>query len=131
MSKKRKPSIFEGRLEKEDEGYAAEKEQFLELEEHSETPEEFATKASKGEKDITVDTFEGREELVESDEIAQWEEGFAEGAKARGEFGSCAHCGAVLSQDRTKIVEREIDHEIKFFCSNACAEKCLAKHKAI
>ena len=68
-------------------------------------------------------TEEGREELVEKGEIKPWEEGFSEGAEQKGELGTCAHCGKPLSQKESEVVEREIDGEKVWFCSDKCAAK--------
>jgi len=77
----------------------------------------------EGEKESDVYTAKGREELVEDGEISASEEGFMEGAEGKGELANCAHCGKVLSQDKSEIVEREIDDEIFLFCCDECAEK--------
>ena len=99
------------------------KHEFLELDEHDETPEEFTEEIAAGERDADVYTEEGREVLREESAIEDWEEGWVEGAEEKGELGVCARCGKPLSQKDEEIVEREIDHEIYFFCSNECAEK--------
>jgi len=114
-------TIFEGDLKKE--GVVAEKDEFLESEEHKESSDEIETKMHTGEKEVDVYTEEGREELMEDDEVSPREEAFAEGATARGGQGKCAHCGKVLSQQQDDVIEREIDHKITFFCSNECASK--------
>ena len=114
-------TIFEGDLKKE--GVSAEKEEFLESEEHSESSDDVETKMHTGEKAVDVYSEEGREELLEEDEISPREEAFSEGATDRGSQGKCAHCGKVLSQDQNEVIEREIDHKPHFFCSNECAAK--------
>ena len=126
--KKKGATIFEGRLDKEE--LSAEKEEFLEPEEHSEPHEEQEVKIHVGEKEADVYTAEGREELTEDEgQLAPWEEGFSEGAEEKGEQGTCSHCNKPLG-DREEVVEREISGEMKWFCSDTCAAKCEAKHKA-
>lgn len=115
-----KKTIFEGDLKKED--VNSEKEQFLENE-HTESSDEVETKMHTGEKDADVYSEEGREELLEDDQVSPAEEAFSEGAAGRGSQGTCAHCGKVLSQNQDEVVEREIDHTPHFFCSNECAAK--------
>ncbi len=104
--------------------YAPAKEQGILKEE---SPEEKELAMELGEKDEDVYTAEGREELVEDDEVDSWEEGFMEGAEGRGKLAKCAHCGKVLSQSKKRIIEREIDDEIHLFCSPECAEKGVRK----
>lgn len=87
------------------------------------TPEKLQTEMDTGEKPEEVYTEEGREKLVEDAEIEDWEQGFMEGAEERGEQGSCAYCGNLLGEDKTKVVEREFNGEIKWFCSAEHAQK--------
>ncbi len=127
MAKKPKPSIFEKpKRAAEEEKIEEQPEGFREHEEHPETPDEFKTKMRVGGAEIDVYTEEGREELVEEDEVAGWEEGFARGEDAP-EIAHCAHCGKVLGQDESKLIEREIDHTTYLFCSTVCATNGL-KH---
>ena len=116
-----KKTIFEGDLKKE--GVSSEKEEFLESEEHAESSDDVETKMHVGEKEVDVYTEEGREELMEEDEVSPQEEAFSKGAEAKGSMGKCAHCGKVLSQQQDEVVEREIDHKSYLFCSNDCASK--------
>ncbi len=116
-----KPSIFD-KPKKEDAGeFSEEKEGFKEPGEHSGTKEEYREKINEGSADADVYTEEGREELMEDDEVAEWEEGFSEG-EAEPEKAHCAACGKVLGQDESKIVEREINHKIWNFCCDKCAQ---------
>lgn len=71
-----------------------------------------------GERDEEVYDEEGREKLLENDEISPAEEGFMEGAEGGGKGAKCRKCGKILLQD---FVEKEIDGEIYRFCSNKCA----------
>lgn len=117
----RKKSIFTGDLKKE--GVESKKDEFLEDEEHEESSEDVEQEMHTGKKEADVYTQEGREELVEEDGISDWEEGFSEGAEEKGELGNCATCGKVLSQQKDKVVEKEVNHELLWFCSNKCAEE--------
>lgn len=69
---------------------------------------------------------EGREELVDDDEISPLEEGFMEGAHDDGQGAKCRKCGKILTDD---FVEREIGNEIYRFCSDECAEEYIKEHR--
>ncbi len=116
---KKKESIFE--KPKQDEEIVEEPEGFKEHEEHDETPDELEHKMHVGGKEVDVYTEEGREELLEEDEVDTWEEGFARG-EDNPELAHCAQCGKVLGQSQ-KLVEREIGHTTFLFCSDACAQQ--------
>ena len=112
----KKKTIFEGNLSRQE--ITAEQDEFLEQEEQPGSHEDHELKIHIGEKEADVYTEEGREELTEDDdEMAPWEEGFAEGATGRGQKAKCAACGKILSQDENKIVEREYRGETQWFCS--------------
>ena len=68
----------------------------------------------------------GREKLVEDDEIEPWEEGFMEGADVDGQQAKCRRCGKELTG--TDIIEKEIDGELFWFCSEECLEKYEKGH---
>jgi len=70
--------------------------------------------------DKDVYSEEGREDLVEGDEISAAEEGFMEGAHDDGQGAKCRRCGKVLMDD---FIERKVDNEIYRFCSDECADK--------
>lgn len=109
-----------------DEDALPSKDQFIDNpEEHESTREQYEQEIETGEKNESIYTQEGREELLEDGEIAPWEEGFAEGAEsdAGGHGGKCEHCGEILSQDMTKVVKKRTNHEVHWFCSSECAEK--------
>ncbi len=98
------------------------KEEFLdEATEHDESSDEVKKKMGTGEEEADVYSEEGREELVEADEVADWEEGFAKGAEGKGHSGKCACCGKVLSQEPDEVVERKYKGEVMEFCSDKCA----------
>ncbi|MBN1644941.1 ATP-dependent DNA helicase [Candidatus Woesearchaeota archaeon] len=99
---------------------ADEKEDYLKPEP---TSDETQGEIQEGAKDADTTTEEGREDLLENDEISPEEEAFAEGAEEKGELGVCAYCGKPLSQDQTEIVEREINGEKVWFCCDECASK--------
>jgi len=114
----KKGSIFD---KDKDSEFIDEPNEFLEPEEHTDTHTEHSTKISAGEQEADVYTEEGREELEESGEIAPWEEGFSQGAVARGELSTCAHCDTVLGGREENIIEREYGGQVRLFCSEKCA----------
>lgn len=123
MPKKKKESIFERPKRSEDEEEIVEEpEGFKEHEEHDETSDERETKMHVGGAEVDMYTEEGREELMEDDEITEWEEGFAEG-EDEPERAHCAQCGKVLSQNSSKLLEREMNHTTYLFCSTNCLNK--------
>jgi len=63
---------------------------------------------------------EGREDLVDNDEISPEEEGFMEGAHDGGQGAKCRKCGKILMDD---FIEKKIDGEIYRFCSEECSDK--------
>ena len=75
--------------------------------------------------DEEIYSEEGRKKLVEEDEIEPWEEGFMEGADEDGQHAKCRKCGKPLADD---VVEREIEGELYWFCSDECAEKYEEDH---
>ena len=97
--------------------------------ESDETSDEVKDEMNSGRADQDVYTEEGREKLLEDDELEPDEEGFMEGAEDRGEQTSCAYCGKMISEDKGNIYEREFDGEIKLFCSEEHAEAYAKKHK--
>ena len=121
MAKPKKESIFEKPKADKDDEVDEVPMGFKEGDEHDETPEEIELKMHVGGKEVDTSTEEGREKLMEDDEVAEWEEGFAEGAEDP-EIAHCAHCGKVLGQDPKKIIERKINDEKEVqFCSEQCA----------
>ena len=102
---------------KDDEEFVGEPNEFLNEDHVDDIDHE--VKVAVGDETPDVYTEEGRDDLEESDEVAPWEEGFAEGAAHGGHLGDCAHCHAVLEED---VVEREIDGELFRFCCKSCAE---------
>ncbi|MBD3309703.1 hypothetical protein GF351_00635 [Candidatus Woesearchaeota archaeon] len=86
------------------------------------TSEQIEQEMEEGEKEEDVYSEEGREKLVEDDEIEPAEEGFMEGAEEKGEMAKCENCGKILdTDDKSSIVERELDGEKHWFCSEKCA----------
>jgi len=91
--------------------------------ETDETKDEIEEEMNLLEKDEEVYSEEGREKLLEDDEISAEEEAFMQGAEGKGHSGTCAQCGKVLEQDNKEhIIEKEIDGEKVLFCSDECAE---------
>ena len=124
-AKTSKKTIFEGSLSKQ--GIVSEKDEFLEAEEHTETHEESGLKIRIGDKEADIYTEEGTEELEEEDEVAPWEEAFAQGASGKGEKATCANCGKPLSQDEDKVIEQEYRGNVYWFCSQKCAKVGVKK----
>jgi len=102
---------------------------FLPPEEHEESSEKFETKMDTGRRATDVYTEEGREELLEDDEVSTLEQAWTEGAEGRGHKGVCAQCGKPLRQEEDKVIERKINGELIWFCSNKCAKKGPKKKK--
>jgi len=122
----KKGSIFEKPKADEEEA-VGEPEGFLEGDEHSDSHAEHSLKIRVGDQEEDVYTQEGREEMEESDEIAPWEEGFAEGAEGS-EGAVCANCNKILGDREESVIEREIKGKLILFCSEKCA-KAGAKGK--
>jgi hypothetical protein len=80
----------------------------------------------EGNHDEEVYSKEGREHLVEDDEISPWEAAFMEGAEDQGQNAKCRNCGKVLVRDDF-VVERVIDKELHRFCSEKCLESFQKK----
>lgn len=116
---KKKESVFDQR-KSDDEEISDEPKGFREKDEHDETHEEVEIKMHVGGKEVDMYTEEGREELMEDDEISVSEEGFAEGEEEP-EKAHCAGCGKVLSQNKDTIIEKEFDNITLLFCSEKCA----------
>ncbi|MDP2749263.1 MAG: hypothetical protein Q8O89_00340 [Nanoarchaeota archaeon] len=70
--------------------------------------------------DEEIYTEDGREKLMENDEIDDWEEGFMKGASGGGSSSKCINCGKVFI-DETQIVSKDIDDREYWFCSEKCA----------
>ena len=95
--------------------------------EKEKTPEEIEQEMDQGEKEADVYSNEGRENLTEDGEMSADEEGFMEGAEGRGQKQCCSECGDLLGEDN--VVEREVNGEIKWFCSEEHAQNYAEKHK--
>lgn len=77
--------------------------------------------------DKDIYSEEGREDLVDSDEISPAEEGFMAGADGDGQGAKCRKCGNILMDD---FIEKKIGDEICRFCSDECADKYSEKHES-
>ncbi len=73
----------------------------------------------EGEHEGDIYDEEGREKLVEGDEINEAEEGFVEGFEEGEHEAKCAECGIELVDK--DIIEEDIDDEHYHFCSEECA----------
>ena len=78
-----------------------------------------------GEMNEDIDTEEGRELMVEEDEIEPWEAGFAEGASEEGQLAKDALTGEPLIG--TRVVEKEIEGKLYRFSSLKNAQKFQEK----
>lgn len=87
------------------------------------TREKAKEEMSTGEKEADVYSKVGRDALREDDEVDDWEEGFMDGAEGGGQRAKCMKCGAEIEVNT--CVEKELDGELKWFCS----AKCLAKYE--
>ena len=87
------------------------------------TKDEIRKDMEEGMDDEEVYDETGRHQLIDDDEMENWEEGFMEGAEGRGGMTSCARCGKLLGQGKTKVFERKINGKKLYFCSEEHAEK--------
>ena len=90
------------------------------------TVDEINLDMETGKTEEDVYSEEGREKLIEGDEISPEEEGFMEGAEGLGQKGKCQKCGKSLVEENT--IETEIGGELKWFCSDQCSEKYIQSH---
>lgn len=86
-----------------------------------EDPEDPEPAMETSETDEDIYDEEGREELLDDDEIEAWEEGFMMGAEGGGQDAKCRTCGKVLKGPED-IVEKKIKGHILRFCSDICAD---------
>lgn len=70
---------------------------------------------------------EGRDYLVDSDEISPWEAAFMEGADDYGKGAKCRSCGKVLLREKI-VVEKVIKGELYRFCSEECLDDYEETH---
>ena len=71
--------------------------------------------------DESVYSEEARGELLEDDEITSEEEGFMQGYE-NPDVAKCAFCHKPLI-DPESVVERVINGQVHYFCSEECAEE--------
>ncbi len=77
----------------------------------------------EGENDPDIYDEEGKEKLVDEDEITDAEEGFMEGYEHGEHEAKCAKCKKVLTDfDESEIIEEEINEKHYLFCSKECAD---------
>jgi len=76
---KKKENVFEPRKTEDGEKILPDEDSAHAHDAPADQPDEIEHKMSVGDLDANVETPEGREELVEEDEIAGWEEGFSKG----------------------------------------------------
>ena len=106
----------------EDEHHAAPEQGIL----PEESSEERKRKMEVGEAEEDPLTSEGREHLVEDDEIEPWEAGFAEGASEEGQHAKDALTGEPL-MDVGDVVELQLDGKVYRFVNSENAEKFKEK----
>ncbi|HLC81396.1 MAG TPA: hypothetical protein VJH68_01955 [Candidatus Nanoarchaeia archaeon] len=94
-----------------------------------ETEEELLADIRVGKHEVDPLTPEGRESLVEDDEMEPWEAGFAEGASDEGQLGKDALTGEPL-MDIDEVVEAEIEGKTYRFVSEKNARKFRLKHNS-
>ncbi len=111
-------------MKRDDEEDESKKDSFEdEPEEHEESSDELELEMETGEKEEDVYSEEGREKLVEDDEIDSWEAGFSEGEE--GEDAVCDNCKKVLGKNP---VEKRINEKMHKFCSDKCVAEFEARH---
>lgn len=118
MGKPKKKKV----IEEEEELYPSEEQGIL-PEEHGES---LKLAMEHGAEDESIDEPEGREKLLEDDEMEPWEEGFAEGADEEGQLAKDALTGEPLGEF-DEVVETEIDGRVYRFVSKKNAEKFRRK----
>lgn len=86
-------------------------------------PEEEIPKEELPEDQKEEDVYdkESRDEMVENAEMSLKEEAFMEGAEDDGQKGKCRNCGKALLDFDT--VEKELEGEVCWFCSDNCVEE--------
>lgn len=109
-----------------DEEISDQREYFLRGEDE-EASDEKREHMREGKDEIDVYSKEGREELIEENEIEDWEEGFAEGAEGLGKKGHCINCKKAV--DEAEEILAEVNSEEYLFCSEKCLKEFKKKHK--
>ncbi len=84
------------------------------------TDEHTKEEIESGEVEADVLTEEGREDLVENDEMESWEAGFAQGASEEGQLAKDALTGEPIMDE---CVEREINGKLYRFVNEENAKK--------
>ena len=72
---------------------------------------------------------EGREDLLDNDEIEPFEEGFMKGAEMDGQNAKCRKCGRILV-NMDDVIEKEVDEKVMWFCSEQCEESYEKEHSS-
>jgi YHS domain-containing protein len=112
------------RAEEEEDFYAAEEQGILPIKNKLDLSDDIAM----GEHDVDPLTDEGREDLVENDEMEPWEAGFVQGASDEGQLGKDALTGEPLI-DEDEVIEAEVNGKIYRFVSEENAKKFREKHE--
>lgn len=129
MPRKKKDTIFDVNYrkaaEEEEEAYAPEAGLEDEPEEHG-LPEQTHAELHAKVRGTDIYTEEGREDLLEDDEIAAWEQGYVEGLKAK-ETLFCRNCRKIIVD---RPIEKEYEHQLYWFCSDACVVSFEERRRA-
>ena len=92
------------------------------------TPNEILEEMELGELDEDLETEEGRELLVDDDEISPEEAGFSEGASEEGQLAKDALTGEPL-MGADNVIELEMNGKLYRFVNEKNAQKFKQKHK--
>ncbi|MEM3127195.1 MAG: hypothetical protein QW331_03970 [Candidatus Woesearchaeota archaeon] len=76
-----------------------------------------------------IESHQDREEMMADNAITPVEDAFMEGAEKGGKGGKCSYCGKVLEEET--LIEEEFDDEVRWFCSERCAEKYAGKYSTV
>jgi hypothetical protein len=107
-----------------------ERDEFIEdTDERPESKDEKRKEMEEGELDEDAYSEAGREKLVEDDEMEDWEAGFSKGAEEGGRDAKCRYCGKIIIE-KDGVIERKVDGELCFFCSDEHAEKYAEKKES-
>lgn len=122
--KKQKPvPVEEDNFDEEDETSVEDKTKDFDV---PKTSEEMEDDMSLGKEEEEVYNPEGRQKLLEDDEIDDWEEGFMEGADSAGQLGKDALTGEPL-RDVEDVIELEIKGKVLRFANKVNADKYKKK----
>ncbi|MBI2112404.1 hypothetical protein HYT52_02625 [Candidatus Woesearchaeota archaeon] len=96
--------------------------------EEDKTTDELTEEMESGELDEDLETEEGRELLVDDDEISPEEAGFSEGASEEGQLAKDALTGEPL-MGADNVIELEMNGKLYRFVSQKNAQKFKEKYR--